>query len=44
MGFSLCSYLGNNIMIDKNFKFNHIQEKALERLRAVNAHVIALLI
>lgn len=29
-------------MIDKNFKFNPIQEKALERLRTVNAHVIAL--
>ena len=29
-------------MIDKNFKFNPIQERALERLRTVNAHVIAL--
>lgn len=29
-------------MIDNNFKFNPIQEKALERLRTVNAHVIAL--
>ena len=29
-------------MIDKNFKFNPIQEKAIERLRTVNSHVIAL--
>ena len=41
MGFSLCSCIGN-FMIDKNFKFNPIQERALERLRTVNAHVIAL--
>ena len=29
-------------MVDKKFKFNPIQEKALERLRTVNSHVIAL--
>ena len=29
-------------MIDKNFKFNPIQERALERLRTVSAHVVAL--
>ena len=29
-------------MIDKNFKFNPIQTKALERLRTVSAHVVAL--
>lgn len=29
-------------MIDKNFKFNPIQEKAIERLRTVKQHVIAL--
>ena len=29
-------------MVDKEFKFNPIQEKALERLRTVNSHVIAL--
>lgn len=29
-------------MIDKNFKFNPIQEKALERLRTVNSQVISL--
>ena len=29
-------------MVDKKFKLNPIQEKALERLRTVNSHVIAL--
>ena len=29
-------------MVDKKFKFNPIQEKALGRLRTVNSHVIAL--
>ena len=29
-------------MTDKDFKFNPIQEKAIEQLRTVNAHVIAL--
>ena len=29
-------------MIDKDFKFNPVQERALERLRIVNSHVIAL--
>ena len=29
-------------MVDKKFKFNPIQEKAIERLRTVNSHVIAL--
>ena len=29
-------------MVDKKFKFNPIQEKALEHLRTVNSHVIAL--
>ena len=29
-------------MIDTNFKLNPIQEKAIERLRTVNSHVIAL--
>ena len=29
-------------MIDKNFKLNPIQEKAIERLRITNSHIIAL--
>lgn len=29
-------------MLDKNFKFNPIQEKAIERLRKVSQHIIAL--
>lgn len=29
-------------MLDKNFKFNPIQEKAIERLRKVSQHIVAL--
>lgn len=40
-GFTLCK-LVRICMLDKDFKFNPVQLKALERLRKVNSHIISL--